>query len=201
MRRLFFSVSAALLVLAPSLAHAQALPPVICTGLPGCGKPAENLLYTGVLPTAAGLLIQIAGALAVIFIVFAGIQMAASAGDDGKISTAKKAIVYALGGLGIAITAATLVSFVTTENYGQANPTNFLFGAGGLVPSVIRIIMIVFDAGFFIVFFWAGMRMVLAAGNAEEFKKAGQMIRWAIVGAIIVNIAKAGVQALLAVNL
>ncbi len=201
MRRFLFSLPAFLATLTASSADAQQMPIVVCTGLAGCGKSAENLLYTGVLPTAASLMIQIAGAAAVIFIVIGGVQMVMSGGDEGKISTAKKAVIYSLAGLGLAITAATLVSFVTTENYGQAGGANFLFGAGGFVPSVIRIIMMLFDAGFFIVIFWAGLRMVIAAGNAEEFKKAGVMIRWAIVGAIIVNIAKAGVQALLAVNL
>ncbi len=48
---------------------------------------------------------------------------------------------------------------------------------------------------------WAGLKMALASGAADEFKKGGQIIRWAIIGAVVVNLARAIVLAFLALDL
>ncbi len=174
--------------------------PVICTGLAGCGAGAENVLLTSTLPTAGALMIRLVAGGAVIFIVVAGTKMLIG-GNDEKAGAAKKSIMLALGGLGLALAAGTIVSFVTTENYGQANPGDFLFGAGGLMESAIRIIMTLFNVAFIIVILYAGIQMVLSSGKADEFKKGGTMIKWAIVGAVLVNLSRAIVQAFLGLNI
>ena len=95
-----------------------------------------------------------------------------------------------------AVLAASIVTFVTTENYG--------FVGGNVVTvmaSVVRIILTLFNVGFAIVIILAGLRMILAHGNADEFKKGGTMIKWAIIGGVVVNLSKAAIQAFLALNL
>ena len=203
------SLALAALVLAPALALAQSLDygPVICTGLAGCPGgipyvPMQDIFMTHTLPTAAMILIQLAAGGAVIAIVIAGVQMVISSGDDGKITNARKAIIFAIGGLALALAAAPIVTFVSTEEYGQSMMGgDFLFGPGGVIASAIRIIMILFNVGFAIVIISAGYRMVMASGNAEEFKKGAGMIKWAVIGSIFVNIARAVVQALLMLQL
>ncbi len=189
-----------ILITLPAMAFAVDMyPPIICNGLFGCGRPPENVLMANTLPTVAAILIQLAAGGAVIAVVIGGVQMAVSYGDDGAITNARKAILFALGGLGLALAAAPIVSFVSTEQYYQGG--EFLFGPGGLMASVIRIIMILFNVAFAIVIILAGLRMITAGGNADEFKKGGNMIKWAIIGGVIVNLARAGIQALLALNL
>ena len=200
MSALFASFLAFTFALVPTPVAAQAME-VICVGLPGCGQGPENTLLTRVLPAVVFIMIQLVAGGSVIFIMISGVKMLLSAGDDGKAQAARKGVISAVGGLGLAIVSATAVSFITTENFGQANPQNFLFGPGGLLDSVVRLILTLFNVGFVIMVLYAGIKMALASGASDEFKKGGQIIRWAIVGAVVVNLARAIVQAFLALNL
>lgn len=53
-----------------------------------------------------------AGIVAVVVIVLAGLKYVTSAGDPGKVATAKNAILYALVGLILVILSFTIVNFV-----------------------------------------------------------------------------------------
>ncbi len=191
------------LVLFPVAAFAvDAYPPILCTNLFGCGAAPDNVILNNALPTAGGILIQLAGGGAVIAIVVAGVQMVLSAGDEGKVTSARKGILFALAGLGIALAAGPIVSFVSTEDYGQsAGQGELLFAPNGVLASAIRIIMVLFNVAFAIMVIVAGIRMITGGGNVEEFKKAGNVIKWAIIGGIIVNLARVLVHAFLALNL
>jgi hypothetical protein len=197
--RMSFSFLPAIVALAlvalPMAAFAvDPYPPILCNGLFGCGSPAENVLLNYTLPTAAMVLIQLAAGGAVIAIVLAGVQMVLSYADEGKVSNARKSVIYTLGGLALAFSATSIVSFVATEDYGVGG------GIVGVMANAIRIIMILFNVAFALVVILAGMRMVTAGGNEEEFRKGAQVIKWAIVGAVIVNVARAGVQAFIVLN-
>lgn len=197
---LALTVLATSLIAVPGIALAvEMYPPIICIGLFGCGLAPSNVVLESTLPTVAGILLQFAAGGAVIAIVIAGTQMTISYGDEGKVSNAQKGILFALGGLALALAAGPIVSFVTTENYGLGDP-DFLFGPVGLLASALRIILTLFNVGFALVVMLAGLRMVLARGGADEFKKSGDMIKWAVVGAVVVNLARVVVQALLALN-
>lgn len=193
----FLAFLLAALLAVPEMALAvEQYPPLVCNGLAGCGAPPGNVLLTNVLPVVATLLMQLAAGGAMIAVVVAGVQMCTSYGDEGKITNARKAILYAFGGFGLALMSASIVAFVTTEDYG--------FEGGNVVTvmaSAIRIILTLFNVGFAIVIILAGLRMVTAQGNADEFKKGGAMIRWAIIGGVVVNAAKAAIQAFLVLNL
>lgn len=199
LRRLLQAMLTGLLLALPTVALAlDQYPPIICTGLFGCGADPSNLILTNALPTAGAILVQLAAGGAIIAIAIAGVQMGVSYGDDGAITNARKAILYALGGLALVLSATSIVSFVSTENYG------FSFGGGDIVSvmaAIIRIMMTLFNVGFCLVVILAGLRMITSQGNADEFKKGGQMIMWAVIGGVIVNLAKAGVQAFLLLNL
>ena len=54
----------------------------------------------------------VAGVIAVVYIIVAGIQYVTSSGDPGKASKALKTIIFALVGLVIVVTAAILTNFV-----------------------------------------------------------------------------------------
>lgn len=200
-RQMLCILGAVAVLTVPAIAFAvDSYPPIICNQLFGCGKPPEDVILTSTLPLVGSVMVQLAAGGAVLAIVIAGVMMTLSAGDDGKITSARKAIMFALGGLALALTATSLVSFVTTENYGQADP-DLLFGAGGVFSSVLRIILILFNVGFVIVVIIGGIHMITSMGSAEGFKKGGSMIKWAVIGALIVNLARAVVQAFLALQL
>lgn len=66
----------------------------------------------GTLGTVLNLAFQIAGALAVVFIVIGGINYSRSNGDAGSIKRAKETIIYAVVGLVIALFATAIINFV-----------------------------------------------------------------------------------------
>lgn len=168
------------------------VPSTPCTGLYGCGGGAANLFNTGTLANAALLLLQFAAGAAVLFIVIAGFNMVTHLGDEGKVSQAKNGILYALGGLSVAIISQVIISSVGTENYGQ--------GAGGNLPimilgNIVRILRTVLNPILAVVIVLAGIYMVYAQGKPENYEKGKNILQWAILGAIIVNLANALVQA------
>ncbi len=175
---------------------AQQIPAVICNGLIGCGAAPENLIVEGVLPMAAMILIQLVGGLAVLFIVIAGTRMTTTGSEDDA-GAAKKAIIYGLMGLGLAIAAAPIVSFIITENYTEAGGDMLLVG---VMAAAIRIILTVFNVVLVIVIIYAGITMARSMGAGDDFKKGINMVKWAVIGAIIVNLARAIVQAVLNLN-
>jgi len=67
-----------------------------------------ELLTNGILPAVAGLV----GTLAVIMIIVAGILYLISAGNPGRIETAKKALIYAIAGIVISMLATAAVSLI-----------------------------------------------------------------------------------------
>ncbi|MDO8648300.1 MAG: hypothetical protein Q7R81_00790 [Candidatus Peregrinibacteria bacterium] len=183
----------------------EVLPPVICEGLANCpGGGAQfvqpqDVLFEKTLPEAIRILINLAAGGAVIFTVWGGVQMLLSMGDETKITKGKQGVIYALLGLGLALVSQTIVEFVSTENYGQGNNEEFLFG--GLLPAAVRIILLLFNVAFLIVLMFAGTRMVLSGGKSDEYTKGTATIRWAIIGAIVVNLGRALVEAFLNLNL
>lgn len=69
------------------------------------------LLITNITAVAAGL----AGTVSVIFVIVGGIRYTTSAGSEKSITSAKKTIVAALGGLVLSLTAYALLSFIQTQ--------------------------------------------------------------------------------------
>ncbi|MDB4978620.1 MAG: hypothetical protein JWM56_806 [Candidatus Peribacteria bacterium] len=187
-------IAAMLALLVPSVAAAQFYIP--CTDLPGCGSGPKDLTPT-VVTTVVSVLLQVITSAALGYIIYAGIQTLFSQGDDGKADKARWGIVYALGGLGLAITSGTIISLVGSQTWGTGDP----FGPTGIVSTGITAAVRLFNVAFAIVVVLAGYRMVTAQGKSDEFNKALAAVKYAIMGAIMVNIAKALVQAFLLLNL
>lgn len=191
----FFSALTAFLGTLPAVALAAVpYPPIECPpGLVGCGSGPANVIQDNV--TEFGqLLVNIAGGAGVVFIAWAGFQMMTAMGDDGKLSQQKWAVLYVLGGLAVAALAQSLVSFVGTQNYGQgSNPQDLPVN---LLGNALSIILTLFNAVFGVMIIVGGVRMVYAQGKSDEFNTGRKMIVWAIIGAVVTNLANALVQAL-----
>lgn len=89
-----------------SIFHIAAL-----TAPPGLGGPAD---FGSIITIVTNLLLGIAGSIAVIFIIVGGIQYAVSAGDDGKVKSAKDTILNAVIGLVITVVAYAGVNFIVS---------------------------------------------------------------------------------------
>lgn len=74
----------------------------------------DNVIYgrNGILMRVTNLLALVIGVTAVIVIIVSGMRYIFSAGDASSIGTAKKAIIYALVGIAIALAARSIIAFV-----------------------------------------------------------------------------------------
>lgn len=97
------TVATSYVLLAATQAHADLTAP---SGLNG---PST---LSGLITTVTNLLLGIAGAVAVIFIIVGGIQYSTSGGSEDKTRTAKSTITNAVIGLIVTILAFVIVNFV-----------------------------------------------------------------------------------------
>lgn len=79
-----------------------------------CTQPATNPIYgpDGVIAKIANIVAWVAGAAAIIVIVYAGIKYITSGGEPEKTRNAKNAIVYALIGIAIILLSRTIIYFM-----------------------------------------------------------------------------------------
>ena len=112
-----------------SAAHAQlsASEQALCTSVKGntlsadkkqCLSPGKQLAGDGAntyLVTITNLLLYVAGAVAVIVIIFGGIRYATSTGDAMRIKQAKDTILYGIVGLVVAIIAFGIVNSLVNQ--------------------------------------------------------------------------------------
>lgn len=176
-------------LLLPDVTLAAADP---CQFVPG-GCPQGDIVSEHLIPTVASLMIRLAGGLAIIMIIVACIQILASWGDEGKISSAKNSIIYALIGIGVVVLSQLIVSFAVSEGQDVATrgPTDLDITA---MADLVRIMLRVFNVLFAIAIFIAGTRAVLARGKEEEYNRARTALTWSIVAAVLTNISHFAVQ-------
>ncbi len=162
--------------------------------LPGCGE-ATNVIADSLLPSVSLFLLRLVAGLSLLFLVWAGFQMVTSMGDDSKITQNKTAILFALGGLFMAIMSQALVSIVATYNYAIGNPNDFI--VDGVLAYAVNILITLLNVTFVFVIIILGIRMVTSQGKTDDYNKARQGILWAIIGAIVVNLSHALVRVVL----
>lgn len=167
-----------------------------CVGVPGGCAPVN--LLTPLIPVIGSLLVGFAGGGAVLFTVIGGVQMFLSMGDDGAGNKGKTTMLYAVGGFMLALASQAIVTFVHTRAAVlAAAPTPHL----DFMAAVVAAILSLMNVAFVVLTLYAGFRMVLAWGKEDEFKKALNMILWALIGALSINAASALVHAVLRLGL
>ncbi len=86
--------------------------------------PEEQFFGGAFLPEVTKLVIEMAGVVAVLFMIIGGIQILTAYGSDEKIGKAKKTITFAIIGLLIAILSYAIVSIISAINLNpQTNAT------------------------------------------------------------------------------
>jgi hypothetical protein len=78
---------------------------------------ATNPIFgpSGVLTSAIRILSIIVGIGAVVAIIISGLRMALAGGDTNNVATARRSLIYALGGLVLALVAQLIVAFVLNK--------------------------------------------------------------------------------------
>ncbi len=86
---------------------------ISCADIGNCNNKTPTLDVA--FANTAHLIIGLIGGLAVIFIIYAGIQFTLSGGNSKTVQSAKATLTYAVVGLVLAIAAYAIVSFVATS--------------------------------------------------------------------------------------
>ncbi|HRY91006.1 MAG TPA: hypothetical protein P5229_01540 [Candidatus Gracilibacteria bacterium] len=99
------------------VASAQVRPPIIPAGnthliLPHSAGQTETAITGQLIPAVTRTVIAMAGMLAVLFIIYGGIQILTAYGKTEKIESAKKTITWAIAGLIISLLSYAIVSIV-----------------------------------------------------------------------------------------
>lgn len=96
---------------------AYAAPSAVTNGLNTVSGEFGNNSTTveSVVKTVINTILYIVGILAVIMVIFGGVQYTTSAGDQAKVTKAKNTILYGLIGLVVAILSYAIVNFVVTK--------------------------------------------------------------------------------------
>lgn len=96
---------------------AAEIPNIAPTGNPGSVKPFDiGQFFTNGIQTAVNLIFFIAGAAAIIYLIWAGIKYITSGGDATKAATARSAIINAVIGIAVIIGAYTLINIASGLN-------------------------------------------------------------------------------------
>lgn len=85
------------------------------TGNANCGSSATDPEPDGLLKTGINMLSIVAGVIAVVMIMIAGLKFITSQGDSGKISSARTTVIYAIIGLVIVALSQTIVFFIVGD--------------------------------------------------------------------------------------
>jgi len=132
-----------------------------------------DALLAGIV-SQAGTLITILGGM---MIIIAGFLYLTSAGDEGRMKTAKSALMYAIGGIAVGLTATAIAGLVKSSVAGtdlMAIITNIATTVGTFMASVGVIMIVV-----------SGIFYLTAAGDPAKIKKAKTTLIYAIVGIVI----------------
>lgn len=95
-------------VLGPSCSSASSA--AACSGQSTSSNPLTG--STGVIHNVTLLIARIAGVVAIIIIIYSGMQMVIGGDDPGKIKTARQTLIYALIGLVVIVAGQTIILFV-----------------------------------------------------------------------------------------
>lgn len=158
-----------------------------CAHVPG-GCPPQNVLVDQAIPAAGELMLRIAGAGGVMMIVVAGYLMLFSGGDESKFGKGKTALGMTMAGLLLVVASQSIVQLTLTEpaiQGLQGTPDELAF-----FSRAIDILVLLFDIFFLIMVVYSGIIIAYGMGKEETYKKGKDLMVHAIVGAIVVNLAK-----------
>ncbi|MBR3368896.1 hypothetical protein IKG45_03900 [Candidatus Saccharibacteria bacterium] len=131
-------------------------------------------------------LFAVVGVIATGYVIYAGYAFLTAGGDPGKAAKAKKALIGAITGILVALSATMIVNTITNaigvSAGGEEDPENVLNGALGLVFSVAGAI-----AGAFVVY--GGISYITSTGDPAKAARARKIFIYAIIGLLIVLMA------------
>ena len=156
-------------------------------------------------------LFRIIGLLAVVFIIYAGIQFVTSNGSPDEAAKARGTLINALVGLAIAAIAIAFVSYLGNVVGPGAAPhpatsdqidVSVLPNPGGadtgaIIPTILSIVFVTTGGIAMLIIVIAGYRYILAQGDPQATAQAKSTIIYALVGLLVAITAQSIVSVVL----
>lgn len=158
-----------------------------CLHVPGGCEPT-NVVVENAIPYIGEFMLRIAGAGGVLMIVWAGYMMMFSGGDEGKFGKGKTALFMTMGGLVLVVASQSIVQLTLTEQAIQdlqGTPDELAFFA-----RAVDILVLLFDIFFLLIAIYSGLMIVYGLGKEDQYKKGRSLLTYAVIGAIVVNLAR-----------
>ncbi len=190
MKRWILSLSAFTAFILPSSMLA-AMPVIYCSNLPGCGGGFKEYL-TSILAYFIVKLPKYVYALGVLFVMIGGGYMVLAAGRDDMVTKGKTTITWAVIAVAVTQFTSSLLGFVFQETVSRVAGEDIVLSVTNTLMTTIFDVLYIAILG---VAIFSGMRLVLAMGKDDEMQKARDGLFWCAVGAIIINLAQAIVNA------
>jgi len=87
----------------------------VLQGIGATGSDCDSAGVTGIFSKVVDVLTIVVGALAIIMIILSGYKYITSAGDAGKVASAKSTLIYALVGIAVVVLAHVIVTFTASS--------------------------------------------------------------------------------------
>lgn len=129
--------------------------------------------------------------LALIFIIIGALLYVTSAGNDGRMETAKKCILGAVIGLALGIAAPAFLREISSILGWTAGPASLPAGVGTslsllqIATNVLNFLLTVIGILAIIMLVIGGMMYLLAAGDEDRIDKGKKIVKYSIIGIII----------------
>jgi hypothetical protein len=144
------------------------------------------------------ILLRLAGFLAVISIIIAGIELVRSEGSTEKATNARQRLVNSIVGLALAAGATALVAFVgNTVSPGAASGLPTTDATQAVINRVINAVFIIAGALAVLFIILAGFRMVTSGDNPTKVSESRRQILYAALGLVVIAAADAIVNFIL----
>jgi TRAP-type C4-dicarboxylate transport system permease small subunit len=144
------------------------------------------------------MLLRLAGFLAVLSIMLAGLELVRTEGNTEKATNARQRLLNSVLGLAIAASATALVAFVgNTVNPAAGSGLPHTLATQGAINGVLNAAFVIIGALAVLYIVLAGFRMITSGDNPTKVAESRKQILFALVGLIIVAIADALVNLVL----
>jgi hypothetical protein len=173
----------------------QAVAQAPCTLLPN-GCTATNM-FPAMLGIIATILANTIAGACVLAVVWGGVNMGISTGDDSRISKGRDSIIYGMIGLVLSLLSQSLVYFVIGAATSVRGDNIIISGINFAIDTLVYF----FNIAIFVVIFYGGITYIISRGNADQANKGTKMVTWALIGGLAVNAARLVAEFVLSLGL
>lgn len=157
------------------------------------GVNLPNVETAGALDKAITLILQLAAALSLIYIIIGAVRFSTSAGDPQKIAQARQTLIYAIVGLVVSVAAFTIAAVVQSKAAlvaGGGSNAAPLFGPDGIVTVVVDMLGYVVGVASVIMMIVGALRFITSAGQPQSAAAARNTVIYALIGLAVAVAAK-----------